>query len=177
MNLKYIPLKEDYQHYSKLKYLYEHAFPEAERPPFSILVSFKNNQIFAVEKDDEFVGLFTVVDKDDLLYLFFLAVKKKYRKEGIGSQIIKDIFTRYQGKRIFLLAEDVDVPCDNKQERLSRIKFYEKNGLFRSGEKVIEYEIAYEILDNRSGVGKNDFLKVMEYTVGDFYPIYVKNVK
>ena len=176
MKLNYIPLTENYHHYAKLKHLFEHAFPAIERPPFSVLISFKKDQIFGAELQGQFVGLISYVIKDDLLYLFFLAVKKKYRVQGIGSQIIRDIFTEYPDKRIFLLAEDPSIPSENQEERKNRINFYQRNGLFMGPVRVNEYEVEYALLDNHSNVGKNDFLSVMEYLLEDYYPIYRNNV-
>ena len=177
MKIEYIPVNTDYRYLSKTKHLFEHAFPEEERPPFSWLMKMDRNQFFGVEDNDEFIGLFSIVEYQDLAYLFFLAVKKCYRGKGYGSQILKDILNRYADKRVFLLAEDPDIPCSNPEERNNRINFYSHNGLVKTDLKVTEYEVEYVALTNKTNVSKEDFLNVMKHLLQDYYPIYKNNVK
>ena len=176
MNLEYILVNKDYEYYSHVKYLFEHAFPVEERPPFSRLIQMDKNQLFAVEDDGVFVGLFSIVEYKDLLYIFFLAFKKKFRGQGYGSKVLQDILTKYSDKRVYLLAEDPDVPNNNQAERDSRIKFYEKNGLKKTNVKVVEYEIPYVVLISGEKVSKQDFLDTMKYLLGFYFDIYKHNV-
>lgn len=176
MNLAYIKVDNHYRFINKLKHLYEHAFPVDERPPFSILLAMENNNLYGVEDNDEFVGLFSTVIRDDLLYIFFLAIKKKYRHKGYGSQTLKDIIDNNSDKRIFLMAEDPDIPSSNKEERKQRISFYKNRGLYLTDTKITEYGVQYVLLTNGSEVSKDDFLRIMEHITGEYYPIYLKNV-
>ena len=175
--MNYILFDNNYRYYSKLKHLYEHAFPSEERPPLSMLLEMSNSSMYAVEDNGEFVGLVSTVNYSDLVYIFFLAVKKRYRHKGYGTRILKDINVKYADKRIFLLAEDPDIPSDNQEERNNRIKFYNHNGMKVTGNKVTEYGVDYIFLSNGKDVSKEDFLKVMEYITGDFFPIYTSHVK
>ena len=177
MTLDYLIVRNDYQHLSKIKHLFEHAFPSEERPPFSWLVKLDKNQLFAVEDNHVFIGLISLVEYQDLVYLFFLAVKKCYRGHGYGSQILKDILNKYSDKRVFLLAEDPDVPSHNQKERNSRIKFYSHNGFEKTELKVTEYGVEYIALTNNQKVSKEDFLDVMKYLLEDYYLVYKNNVK
>ena len=175
--MNYILFDNNYRYYYKLKHLYEHAFPSEERPPLSMLLEMSNSSMYAVEDNGEFVGLVSTVNYSDLVYIFFLAVKKRYRHKGYGTRILKDINVKYADKRIFLLAEDPDIPSDNQEERNNRIKFYNHNGMKVTGNKVTEYGVDYIFLSNGKDVSKEDFLKVMEYITGDFFPIYTSHVK
>jgi len=177
MKLDYILVDDKYVNYGKVKHLFEHAFPSEERPPFSMMLSLDNNKLYAVEDHSEFVGLLSTVECEDLLYVFFLAVKKKYRQRGYGSQILKDVLDNNSGKRIFLMAEDPDIECDNKNERDNRIRFYSHNGFSKTDVKVTEYGVKYVLLTSGEKVDKEDFLKVMKHVTGDYYPIYLENVK
>ena len=177
MKLDYVKVTESYKYISKVKYLFEHAFPEAERPPFSVLFKMDKNQLFGIENNGEFIGLLSLVEHNDLLYIFFLAIKQKYRHQGYGSQILQDVLSKYSNKRIFLLAEDPNVPNDNQEERDSRIRFYQHNGLEAKNVQIIEYEIPYIVLSNGRDVTKDDFLDVMSYLLGDYYDIYRHNVQ
>ena len=50
------------------------------------------------------------------------------RGTGLGSEILDIIKKKYDGKCIVLNAEVPDDKADNSRQRVSRIKFYEKNG-------------------------------------------------
>ena len=177
MKIEYTPVNNNYRYLSKVKHLFEHAFPVEERPPFSWLFKLDKNQLFGVEDNDEFIGLISTIEYQDLVYLFFLAVKKCYRGKGYGSQILKDILNKYADKRVFLLAEDPNIPCSNREERNNRINFYLHNGLEKSELKVTEYGVEYIALTNNKEVSKDDFLNVMKYLLQDYYSIYKNNVK
>ena len=177
MKLDYIHVDNTYRYYSNVKYLFEHAFPEEERPPFKFLIKLDKNQFFGIEDNGEFIGLISYVEYQNLLYIFFLAIKKKYRHKGYGSQVLQDMLNKYSGKRVFLLAEDPHVPNDNQEERDSRIRFYNHNGLKVTGVKIVEYEIPYIILSSGGEVNKQAFLNCMQYLIGDYFSIYRHNVR
>lgn len=176
MKLEYIPVNNSYRYYLNVKYLFEHAFPVEERPPFNRLIQMDKNQLFGVEDNGKFVGLFSIVDYQDLLYIFFLAFKKSCRGKGYGSKVLQDLLAKYSNKRVYLLAEDPDVPNNNQEERDSRIRFYSKNGLKKTEVKIVEYKIPYVVLVSGEKVSKQDFLDTMKYTIGEYYEIYKHNV-
>ena len=177
--LDFVLVKEDYRYYEKVKHLFEHAFPPIERPTFNMMMSFNNHEMYAVEKNNEFVGLYDLIKHEDKVYIFFLAVKKTYRGKGIGSHILKHISNQYSESRLFLLAENPDIDCDNKEERSKRISFYQKNGFVLSNISVIEFGVDYRILYKNIEVTKEDFLSCMEYFLGKdrFTSFYLPNVK
>lgn len=176
MTLLYKSVDQNYRYFGQIKHLYEHAFPSEERPPFSMLLSFDKNKLYGVEDMGKMVGLVSIIECDDLVYIFFLAIKKSMRQKGYGSRILYDVLDEYEGKRIFLLAENPDIECSNKEERNNRIRFYEHNGLYQTETKICEYGVDYIALSNARDISKGDFLKVMEHLLGDFYKIYRENV-
>ncbi len=175
--MEYIKIDKSYKYLNKVKYLFEHAFPEDERPPFNFLIKLDKNQLFGIEDKGEFIGLVSYVEYQDLLYIFFLAIKKKYRHKGYGSQVLQDMLNKHSDKRVFLLAEDPHVPNDNQEERDSRIRFYSHEGLKVTGVKIVEYEIPYIVLSNNSEITMDDFLGVMKYLLGYYFTIYRHNVR
>ena len=177
MKLDYIIADYHYRYINKVKYLFEHAFPIEERPPFSWFIKMDKNQFYAVEDDGVFIGLVSLVEYQDLLYILFLAVKKTFRGKRYGSTILSDVLNKYQGKRVFLMAEDPSIPNYNQEERDSRIRFYKHNGLFVTNVTIVEYEVQYKVLTNGPEVTKNEFLDLMQYLVGDYFPIYRHNVR
>ena len=180
MKLEYINVKNGYKDINKLKHLFEHAFPVVERPPFTMLMGFKHHEMYAVEDNGTFIGLVDILKYEDTLYIFFLAIKKTYRGKGYGTQILKDIGDKYsKDYRIYLMAENPDIECDNKLERENRISFYKKNGFKVSDVVVIEFEVNYKILYLTSLVTKEEFIGSMKYLIGDenFYNYYVHHIR
>ena len=180
MKLKFIKVDNNYKDVNKVKHLFEHAFPSEERPPFNMLMSFAHHEMYAVEDERSFIGLVDILKYEDTLYIFFLAIKKTYRGKGYGTQILKEISDKYsKDYRIYLMAENPDIECDNKIERMNRISFYKKNGFKLSNTVVIEFEVNYRILYFTDAVSKNEFKESMRYLLGDerFNQYYVHHVR
>lgn len=179
MKLNYILVNKNYKDYSKLKHLFEHAFPIEERPSFNMMMEFKNHEMYAIEENDTFIGLVDLVRYENLMYIFFLALKKTYRHKGYGTKILSDNKDKY-GKtyRVYLMAEDPYIECNNKEERNNRLKFYMKNGFKTNKETVIEFGVQYLILYQGERVTKEDFLNTMKYFLGEkrYHSFYLKHV-
>lgn len=161
-----------------VKHLFEHAFPKEERPPFKILYDNHNHTIYTVSNEKEFVGFYDLIIFKDLLYIFFLAIKKKYRGQGYGSKIINHLLQRYKNKKIFLLAEEDGDEYSDNQIRIKRLNFYSKNGLQKSNIIIDEFGVKYILLSNKP-TSSDEFLKIMRYYIGDelYHSFYLKNVR
>lgn len=174
MNLQYQPITKEYIHYSKLKHLYEHAFPKVERPPFKMLMDFSNHIMYGVEDNNKFIGLVDIIIFKDTLYIFFLAIKKTFRRKGYGHQILNYISNTYNNYRIYLMAEDPDIGED-KEMRKRRIKFYKESGFTLSNIKIIEFGVSYVLLYKNGIVNKEEFLLTMLHLLGDNHFKYYQN--
>ena len=177
MKLGYLVVDYNYHYLSKLKYLFESAFPLEERPPFSRFLKMEKNELYGVEESGKFIGFVSIVRNDDLVYIFFLAITKRLRGKGYGSQILKDVLKKYQDKRVFLMAEDPSIPSINQSERDNRIRFYEHNGFKLTETRIVEYGVEYVVLTSNEDVNKDEFLSLMEYLLGNYYHIYRKHVR
>lgn len=172
MKLDYVLIDKNHPDINKTKHLFEHAFPIEERPPFNIFINFKHQELYNIYLNNEFVALMDILIYQDVIYLFFLAVKKKYRHLGIGSQILKDLQDKYKDYNIYLLAEEVNDIYSDNINRIKRFNFYQRNGFKVSSTIISEYDIKYQILYNKKEIGKSTFLKMMEYLLEDYYQIY-----
>ena len=174
--LAYRPFSYDLPYSSDTRSLYESAFPEEERPPFSTLLGMKNNVLYVIEEGDAFIGLVDTAIYQDQLYIFFLAVEPSMQNRGYGSQILKDIVTKNPGKRIYLSIETMDPKADNYNQRLQRLAFYERNGFFRTGQSFDEFGVTYDLLTyNHVSLSVKDHYKLMaslneEEFARRFYP-------
>lgn len=163
----------DAKKYKKeIKKLYRSAFPANERAPLFLLFKRTNNgrDLFsAVSCDGKFIGLVYTISIEKLTYVFFLAIKEELRGKGYGSKILDKIKNDSMDKTVILMIEDTKKEnCDNLNERLERLKFYEKNGFLRLNIQINEAGVDYELLGTNKDVTQADFLSLMKKYVGSF---------
>lgn len=135
--------------YIKIKQLYESAFPSNERAPFKMLekrADRQNVDFLAIYDRESVVGLFYVVTRSDLAYIFYFAVMPELRGKGYGSAALQALKEHYKGMRIFLAAERADVECDNLEQRVKRRQFYFKNGFVDMHHHIREASVVFDML-------------------------------
>lgn len=180
MNLRFVPLDEQGEDIRKTKYLFEHAFLPAERPPFSLMLRLKRPSFYAVYDEGKYVGIAFLLKNGDLLYVFFLAICKRYRNKGYGSAVLGRIQDDYPSKRIFLLADEAAPSYPDFELRKRRLAFYARNGFVDSGLIITEFGVRYHLLAlNNVSVSEKEFLQtMMEWTgkeaIKRYYPAYSK---
>jgi len=100
------------------------SFPEKYSSEFLLYLwtSFPDGFLVA-EKNNEIAGfVISVKISKSELRILMLAVNKKYRRQNIGSSLLRELIIRFpEVRRIFL-----EVRIDNE----GAIKFYKKNGFF-----------------------------------------------
>lgn len=167
MNFEYRRITLGAPNQEDARYTFENSFPEEERPPYEMALSWENNRFHGVYHNDEFVALADVVEYEDLVYLFFLAVKEECRGRGIGTQILTDLKERYSGKRLFLLAEEAEPKYADYAQRIRRLGFYHRNGFDPSGVKILEFGVMYDLLTLGALVSQRDFLSLTIHLIGE----------
>ena len=116
----------------RLRLLYREAFPRCERKPFSIIkaMSKKGKTDLWYFKDDcGFMGLCATINGPDTILIDYLAVSKKRRGTGVGTQMLKAIIEHYKDYGIFLEIEMLNPEAGNNAERIRRREFYLRCGL------------------------------------------------
>lgn len=132
----------------KLKALYREAFPANERAPFWLLRKRAEQGLadfWCLQEQGAWVGLAYVIRNEELAYLFFFALDKACRNQGLGTQAMKELQAVYSGRCFFLALEPLDERADNYDQRLRRHDFYVRCGLqdlpFRLKEAVMIYAV------------------------------------
>lgn len=130
--------------------LYE-AFPRQELFPFWMLRVMARRgcvDFFAYYDGQEFAGLSYTIVGDRCAFVLYLAVNSRVRSRGYGSAILADIAASYPGKPISLDIEPVESDAPNYEQRVKRLRFYERNGFARTGYRVEGEGEVYEVLAN-----------------------------
>lgn len=158
------------KHTKQVKSLYRSAFPKNERAPFFLLMHRRDNgrdTFYALEENHEFIGLAYTIKTDKMVYVFFLAIEEDARGKGYGTEVLKKLREMYPDRAIALMIEDPEEKsAENLEERIERLKFYEKNGFQRLSIKINEAGVNYELLATENIVTQADFLMMMKDYVG-----------
>lgn len=112
--------------------LYQKAFPESEKKPFSMIRKMYQkgaSDVWRFTRNGKFAGIIITINGPSHILLDYLAVEEKQRGTGIGSEILALMRQQYAGKGVFLEIESVYEDCENKAERIRRKHFYEKAGM------------------------------------------------
>ena len=125
--------------FKKVASLYEVAFPVEERLP---LWQLSWNGLKRV-----FVGLTYTIYTDNLVYLLFLAVEESKQSQGYGSQILAQVKKEAGVRPCVLTIEPMDEEdASNRNQRLKRLAFYERNGYQLLNHFYFEGTERYQIL-------------------------------
>ncbi len=129
-------------------------FPKDELKPFEMIRGHMSNGIYiclGIYKSDTFIGYaFCLTDTDsNAVLLDYFAVLKEYRGIGIGSSALKKVCQYFTEELSFsaliLESENPDFPKDesDKETRIRRISFYERNGMYLQGFTTDLYGVKY----------------------------------
>ena len=169
MKIRLVSLKRSSEDTEKIRQLYESAFPENERAPFAVLLrgmKKKNVNFFSCHADGEWAGLLYVVNRKELSYIFYFAVDEAKRGRGIGTAVLKAAQKKYSGRTFFLAAEEVDESFFNYSERVRRQHFYEHAGFVRTGQKMQEGNVIFDLMSAGGAVADRDYRRLMRSFMG-----------
>lgn len=114
--------------------LYLEAFPEYERADWDALVSHSgwgDAELLGLY-DGGLVGMSYVIFDETVQFVLYLAVDPSHRGAGAGSEALRIIENRFSPGRMFLNIEPPDEECSNREQRVRRLAFYERNGFSRT---------------------------------------------
>ncbi len=155
--------------FSRIRKLYNTAFPADERAPMWLLAVKayrKGVDFWSLYRDGKWFGMAYVLNEDDLSYLFYFAVSENERGKGLGSAALRSLKKHYKGRRLFLALEQLDADADNYTERLKRRKFYQRNGLGSINCTIRECKVVYDVMGVGGDVMPSEYEKMMRNYLG-----------
>lgn len=133
-----------------IRALYESAFPEEERIPWTDLLRLVRDMPleFAVYRDGDGLAGFTIVyPRPRLSWFWYFAVPPEKRGRGVGQRIFATLLARYEGRSAVLDMEDPAQPgAPNPGQRRRRAAFYLRNGFRETGVGRVFGPVAMTIL-------------------------------
>ena len=133
----------------RLLWLYLRSFPAAERKSIRrILRMAKIGRagIWAIRRDGKFAGLLITMEAPHLVQLDYLAVCKKERNSGLGSDALALLREKLAGKPLFVEIESPFAPGPDQELRKRRRGFYLRAGMEPLGILAEVYEVQMELL-------------------------------
>ena len=122
----------DHSHFAQE--LFEEAFPEQERPPFSSLRQRDAGKFhfLVAENGDEPVGILTYWTFDELVYIEHFAIAEDLRNQGLGKATFLNFLSQQQEQVVL----EVEVPHNEDAEH--RVEFYASMGLFQNPQPYVQ---------------------------------------
>lgn len=154
---------------SRLKELYEEAFPANERKPFHVLEENQKKGVTDILAlvDERFLGLVITVNYKDMVLIDYFAVDSSARGGGIGSKALELIRQKYDGKRVFLEIETPDESSSNNEQRIMRKSFYLRNGVTAPGIYVNVYNTDMELMTFSKPVSFEEYAELYKWAMGE----------
>lgn len=131
--ITFVPLAEsDHPHFAQD--LFEEAFPEHERPPFSSLRHRDSGKFhfLVAENGDEPVGILTYWTFNDLVYVEHFAIAEELRNQGLGKAVFLNFLSQQQEQVVL----EVELP--NTEEADHRVEFYASMGFFQNPQPYVQ---------------------------------------
>ena len=124
--------ESDHPHFAQE--LFEEAFPEQERPPFSSLRQRDAGKFhfLVAENGDDPVGILTYWTFDELVYVEHFAIDEDLRNQGLG----KAVFLNFLSQQHDQVVLEIELP--NNEEADHRLEFYASMGFFQNPQEYVQ---------------------------------------
>lgn len=156
--LEIVPLTPDYPYLDCLNDILDEAFPANERLASRDITSFSKDSRYVIlvfEDDHVPVGFLQMLHcGEDAYYVMYLAIGKEFRNRSYGSRVMKLAADEYlKGKIVFGCVEALLPEAPNYQQRVDRVRFYQRNGMVLLDEVIDVGEIGkYQLVCNDPNV-------------------------
>ena len=133
----------------QIQRLYREAFPGAERKPFSIIRRMYRQgraDVWCFFRAGKYVGFAATVNGNGLILLDYLAVSRKYRGMGVGSEALVLLMREYAAQGVFV---EIESTRSCGVEQLRRKRFYLSAGMKELGVNARVFGVEMELLGIR----------------------------
>ena len=154
--------------------LIKSSFPPDEQEPIERLLTLAKKPMvnfWAYYDDDVFCGMIYVVESTDALFVLYLAVPDHLRSRGYGAAIIEDVRGIFGGKDMVLHVEDPNESPENADQRIRRIRFYERLGFQDTGYRLSPEGTTFWLISTAENYQISTYMNLMyEYSDGEYTP-------
>lgn len=148
----------------KLARINREAFPKLERTPVRSMFSFarqSDTDVLGLYDGEELAGFSVVMKNSSSAYLFYLAIDRKKRGMGYGSQALAALREFYPDHQLILDFEVLDPEADNYGQRLRRKEFYLRNGYSETGFSTYLRGAEFEVVCTPAPLQEESFRELL----------------
>lgn len=123
-----------------------------------------NTDVLGLYDEEKPIGFAVVLKNAKCGYVYFIAIDKRMRSKGYGSEAIKKIAERYSRLQLVLDFEVIDEKSKNNEQRVRRKNFYLRNGFHETGNYTMLGDERFEVVCNGGELNKTalkDLLSVI----------------
>jgi GNAT superfamily N-acetyltransferase len=156
---------EETADFSEIKRLYRSAFPKEEQIPFGLLrflTVIRGVELIGYREEQQFCGFTYTVTEGNIVFVLFFAVNSGIRGQGYGSSILKYLKNKHPSRQIVLNVEPLDAQAENTDERVRRMRFYEKNGFYDIGYEIDEIGGTFRVLATEKTIDLHAYLRIFK---------------
>lgn len=160
--------------------LYQRAFPEAERKPFSIIerkAAMGSVEILLVKEGSRRAGFAITALSSDAVLLDYFAIAEDFRGQGIGTDAFLLLRELYSDKCFFLEIEETDGTDEGAAERRRRKEFYLRNGMFETKIHIELFGVPFEVLASDPDVDYELCRQLYRELLGPAYGNMVRRIR
>lgn len=173
-------IDSDFADKERLYAINDEAFPEWERIPSGQMLAVMEQYdctAWAIYHDNTMVGFASVMHSEDysIGYIWFLAIAADCRGCGYGSATLRLLKEEYSGSQLVLDMEQLTPEANNYNQRISRLRFYERNGFSRAFMGMSYFGMDFELMSCPTPLRLNDFKSMLSKIANNgfrprFYP-------
>ncbi|MCD7955015.1 MAG: GNAT family N-acetyltransferase [Lachnospiraceae bacterium] len=177
--------------------LYQEAFPEQERKPFSLIerkAAMGEMEMLLIREEKKRIGFAIVAYGERLVLLDYFAISPRWRGQGYGSAALELIQGLYSDRPLFLEVEKPLVPetersgglLDGTEQaggmdyaadiRRRRKAFYLRNGMLETGICVELFGVRMELLSTVPGLTFETCEPLYRSLLGPIYRNLIKQI-
>ncbi|MCD7885131.1 MAG: GNAT family N-acetyltransferase [Lachnospiraceae bacterium] len=176
--------------------LYQEAFPEQERKPFSLIerkAAMGEMEMLLIREEKKRIGFAIVAYGERLVLLDYFAISPRWRGQGYGSAALELIQGLYSDRPLFLEIEKpltADTESSDGQAggmdpeekegasdiRQRRKAFYLRNGMLETGVQVELFGVKMELLSTVPGLTFEDCEPLYRSLLGPIYRNLIKQI-
>mgnify|MGYP003392040039 FL=1 len=159
--------------------LYRSAFPREERLPWWLLRLLSRRSgigLTGYYSDGAFRGFTFTAETQEVLFVLFFAVEEAQRGSGWGSRILEKLKQEHPHQAIVLNVEPLDDAADNAEQRLSRMRFYSRNGFYDTGYDIDEVGGTFRVLSSKQQLDVDAYLQIFRKISFGFWKPEIRKI-
>lgn len=178
MEIHLRPIGPEFADKARLFDIYEEAFPAGERIPTAEFLSVVDSYgctPWAIYRGHELVGFSCVMHSQDysIGYIWYFAIAAQCRNRGYGGQALQLLQHKYGDSQLVLDMERLCPCADNYAQRVSRQRFYERNGFARAMVGMSYLGMDFELMCNHAPLRLSHFKAMIARVANSqFHPVF-----